>query len=54
MKTRELLNSIRRNINCPNCGRLLFKAKLTGTYSVQIKCPKCKNIIELSKFERSE
>lgn len=34
-----------KQIRCPYCNKLLFIAK--GQYNIQIKCGKCKNIIEL-------
>lgn len=34
-----------KQVRCPHCNKLLFIAK--GDYKIQIKCDKCKNIIEL-------
>ena len=36
-----------KQIRCPYCNKLLFIAK--GEYNIQIKCDKCKNIIEWGK-----
>lgn len=36
-----------KQIRCPICNKLLFIAK--GCYNIQIKCDKCKNIIELKE-----
>ena len=33
-----------KQVRCPHCNKLLFIAK--GQYNIQIKCDKCKNIIE--------
>lgn len=35
-------------IRCPYCKKLLFKAK--GTYKIEIKCNKCKNIYIVNKM----
>lgn len=52
MKVKELLKIIRTDVRCPACNRLLFKAKLKGEYSLEIKCPKCGNIVEMNSITK--
>lgn len=34
-------------VRCPSCNKLLFMA--VGKYKIQIKCNKCKKIVELQE-----
>lgn len=54
MKEEKVLDIIRKDIRCPYCGKLLLKAKLWGNYNLQMMCPRCKNMIELSKYEKKD
>lgn len=38
-----------KEIRCPNCNKLLFKA--TGNYNIEIKCDKCKKILECQEHQ---
>ena len=53
MKSKELLEVIRKDFRCASCGKLIFKGKLWGDYNIQFICPRCKNKIEISKFEKA-
>ena len=53
MKTKEILEAIRKDFRCHNCGKLIFKGKMWGNYSIEFICPRCKNKIEISKYEKS-
>ena len=53
MKNKEILNAIRKDIRCPLCNKLLKKTKIWENYSIQIVCPRCKNIVEISKYEKA-
>jgi phage FluMu protein Com len=37
-------------VRCPYCNKLLLK--IEGIYKLEIKCNKCKNIIEIERQER--
>ena len=39
-------------LRCPNCSKLLLKA--TGNFEIEIKCPKCKEIIKIEGTECQE
>ena len=52
MKTEKILNTIRHDIRCPMCNKLLLKAKFWGDYSIQAYCPRCKNIVEINHYKR--
>lgn len=41
-----------RWINCPYCGHRLFKA-VSGDWRIEVKCPSCKKIYELTGGESS-
>ncbi len=37
-----------RQVKCPNCNKRLFDINTEGTGAIGIKCPKCKQIINIS------
>lgn len=41
-----------KQIRCPKCNKLLFIAK--GNYDIQIKCDKCKNIIDFKECQEHQ
>lgn len=41
---------MREQANCPICGRRLFDYEEEGTFRIESKCSKCKNVI-LVKLE---
>jgi phage FluMu protein Com len=41
-----------KEIRCPYCNKLLLKAE--GSYKLEIKCNKCKNIIEIKECQKEE
>lgn len=41
-----------KDIRCPYCNKLLFRAE--GNYKIQIKCDKCKKIIECQEHHSSK
>lgn len=47
MQIKELYQKIMKNVKCPNCGKLLFKAKLKKGTHIEIKCNRCKKILEI-------
>lgn len=49
MKLKDIYKIIMQDYRCPSCNRLFFKAKIRGDFEIQIKCPRCKKIIELSR-----
>lgn len=49
MKKETILKEIRKEYRCPNCNKLMFKAKLWGNYSIEFLCPRCKNKVLMSK-----
>lgn len=38
-----------KEIRCPNCNKLLLKIK--GNYDLEIKCNKCKKIVECHEHQ---
>lgn len=38
---------------CPHCRRRLFDINYTGEVEVEIKCPKCSNIVKLNLGKES-
>jgi phage FluMu protein Com len=38
-------------IRCPHCNKLLLKIK--GNYKLEIKCNKCKNIVEIKECQKN-
>ncbi len=54
MKLKDVYKIIMQEYRCPNCNRLFFKAKIHGNYGIQIKCPRCKKIIDLSRNIRDK
>ena len=51
MQVRELYQKIINNIKCPYCGKLLFKGKLKKGSYIEIKCNRCKKVLEIKKQE---
>lgn len=49
MKIKDIYKILMQDFRCPNCNKLFFKAKIHGNYEIQIKCSRCKKIIELSR-----
>lgn len=49
MQVRELYQKIINNIKCPYCGKLLFKGKLKKGSYIEIKCNRCKKVLEIKK-----
>ena len=47
MQIKELYQKIIHDIKCPYCGKLLFKAKLKKGCYIEIKCHRCKKILEI-------
>lgn len=41
-----------KEIRCPKCNKLLLK--IEGNYKLEIKCNKCKNIIECQEEHQSK
>lgn len=36
---------MKEQLRCPSCQRKLFEIEFDGSTDINIKCPKCKNII---------
>ena len=53
MKNKEILKSIMHEIRCPICHSLLLKAKFWGDYTIQTKCTRCKNIVEVTRISKT-
>lgn len=32
---------------CPKCGKRLFDASMDSEFRIRIKCPQCRNIVEI-------
>jgi phage FluMu protein Com len=43
------MSNVMREFRCPECDKLLFKFKHTGSLLVEIKCPRCKRIATLKQ-----
>jgi phage FluMu protein Com len=43
---------MKKEIRCPYCNKLLLK--IEGNYKLEIKCNKCKNIIEIERHEERQ
>ena len=54
MKEKDIYKIIMQEHRCSYCNRLLFKAKVHGDFKVEIKCSKCKNIIEFQRKTKVE
>lgn len=39
------LPDARREVRCPHCGRLLFRAREGEIAEIEIKCDRCRNIV---------
>ena len=49
MQVRELYQKIINNIKCPYCGKLLFRGKLKKGSYIEIKCNRCKKVLEIKR-----
>lgn len=52
MKINDIFEKLRKQIRCQSCGRLLLKAKLKSGCSLEIMCPRCKNINLINLYDR--
>lgn len=54
MKIKEYYEKVSTEYRCNNCNRLLLKAKISGDYYCEIKCPRCKNTTIFNRRTKRE